>query len=294
MKEIHFNRLLDYRTLDQLSRMNDSDRAGLLAEILQQPPSETSWQAIWELFASWPNSELKSKQLSVAEQALATWPDTLRCISSANRLLYDGTHLSELARLARAVEINRRETYGSAEALAIASSEYSNEIRYLSIRRSEIDSLAWRALVESPYLDNLRHLHVRKTVLGDSDIQRLFQSSRLPRLQCLKLIDVGIQPRRMDGMRHSMPFADLSAIDLSSNALGDDGVTILSQIAWLSQIKRLTLRDDYIGLQGMRALLLSPFAEHIDEMDVAGNRVPDSDKKALLALAASRNIRLKV
>jgi hypothetical protein len=60
-------------------------------------------------------------------------------------------------------------------------------------------------------------------------------------LQCLKLIDVGIQPRRMEGMRHSMPFADMSAIDLSSNALGDDGVTILSQIAWLSQIKRLTL-----------------------------------------------------
>ena len=272
MEEIHYNRLLDYRSLDQLSRMNDSDRASLLAEILRQSPSETSWLAIWELFATWPGGESKTRHLEVALQALAAWPDKLRFMSSSNRLLYDGDRLSVLARLVRSIEVHRREQYGSAELLAIASSEYSAELKYLSIDRSEIDSEAWEALIESPHLSNLRHLHVRKTLLGASIIQRLFRDARLPRLQCLNLIDAGIRPQHLESLRKSMPFAELCSADLSSNALGDDGGMMLPQMAWLPRIKRLSLRDNYIGARTIRALVSSPVCERMEQIDVSGNR----------------------
>lgn len=294
MKEIHFNRLLDYRALDQLSRMNDSDRTSLLAEILRQTPSETSWQAIWELFASWPSNQSKTQHLDVAQQVLATWPDKLRFIYSSNGLLYDGNRLSVLARLVRSIEIYRREEHGSAELQAMASSEYSTELKYLSINRSEINSRAWRALVESPYLSNLRHLHVNKTVLSESDIQALFQSSRLLRLQCLKLIDVGIQPRRMENMRQVTALPELCAIDLSSNGVGDDGVIMLSQWAWLLQIKRLALRANYVGAEGVRALLSSQFCERMEQIDLSENHLTDLERTELLALASRKNLQLIV
>ena len=291
-KEVQFNRLLDYLSLDQLSGMNDSDRISLLAKILGQPPSETSWQALWELFATWPNGESKTRQLDVALKALAIWPDKLRFLRSSYTLLYDGNRLSALARMVRSIEVDRRERQASAELLAIASSEYSADLRYLSIDRSEIDSRAWQALVESPYLSNLRHLHVRKTILGPSDVQRLFQSARFPRLQCLKLIDVGIRPQHQESLRHLARFAELCAFDLSSNALGDEGAMMLSQLPRMPQVKRLSLREDFIGAQAIQALVSSPFCERMEHINVSGNRLTDVEKKELLALAETRNIEL--
>ncbi len=294
INQIHFNRLLDYRPIDQLLRMNDDDRAILLTEILQQPPSETSWLALWELLASWPDGESKTQHLEVALRVLATWPDKLRFVYSSSVLLYDGQRLSVLGRLVRSIEVHRREEQGSGELFAIASSEYSADLQYLSIDRSEIDARAWRALVESVHLPNLRHLHVRKTVLDDSDVQRLFQSSRLLQLQCLKLIDVGLRRQRLESMRQPAPIRALCAIDLSSNALGDDGVTILSQVPWLLQIKRLALRDNYIGVEGLRTLLSSQFCEGMERIDAANNRVTDVERNELLALAGRKNIDLKL
>jgi hypothetical protein len=280
--------------MDEPLRMNDNNRATLLTEILQRPPSETSWQALWELFASWPDGEFKTQHIEVALQVLTTWPDKLRFTYSSDGRLYDGKQLSVLGRLVRSIEVYRREEQGSGELFAIASSEYSAELKYVSIVRSEIDARAWQALVESPHLSNLRHLHVSKTVLDDSDVQRLFQPSRLPRLECLKLIDVGLRPQRLESMRRPAPFPALCAIDISSNALGDDGVTTLSQLPWLSQIKRLALRDNYIGVEGIRTLLSSPLCKRMEQIDAANNRVTDVEKNELLALAGRKNIELKL
>jgi hypothetical protein len=290
--QVPFNRLLDYRSLDQLSRMNDSDRAALLREILEQPPSEAAWQAVWELFASWPSGESRDTYLTVANQAMAAWPDRLRFVHSSNALLYEGRHLSMLTRLVRSIEVYRREQQGTAELLAIASSEYASDLTYLSIHRSEIDSRAWRSLAESPHLSNLRHLHVARSVLGVADVQRLFQSTTLRQLTCLKLVDVGVQPRLLEAIRQTMALRELCAIDLSANGIGDEGVTTLSRSAWLRQIQRLALRDDYIRADGARKLLSSPFSECIQEIDLTGNRLTDSERAELVALATASSIRL--
>ena len=289
---IHFNRLLDYRPLDQLSQMTDSDRHALLTEIVGQPPSENAWQAILELFASWPDSESKSADLTWADAALASWPDRVRFIYSSNDLLYEGRKLSMLARLVRSIEVYRRDERASAELLAIASSEYAIGLTYLIIRSSEITSRAWQALVESPHLANVRHLHVTKSSLGAEDVRRVFQSTRL-QLTCLKLIDVGIHPQHLESVRDTMTLGKLCALDLSSNGIGDEGVKILSAAGWLRQIQRLALRDNFIGADAARALLTSPFWERIEEIDLTGNKL-DAEKASLAALAAKKKIQLIV
>jgi hypothetical protein len=276
------------------SRLDDDARVGRLGEILQGPPSEAVWRALWDLFAGWPDGESRARSLDAAERALAAWPDELRFVTTSNALLHEGQSLSALTRLVRAIEVHRREQHGTADLQAIASSPHIAGLTSLSIQRSEIDSRAWQALSESAYTPNLRHLHVSRTVLSAADLQHLFQSSRFPRLQCLKLIDVGLQPRRLEGVRGTRLFGQLSKLDLSSNGLGDDGVTVLSQEASFLRIEHLTLRSDYLRLPGVRALLAGARRERTQELDVRDNDLTGSEQAELAALAATRNVRLIV
>jgi hypothetical protein len=289
-----FNRLLDYRSLDQLMLMQESGWAVLLAEILRRPASETTWQALWELFAASPTGQAKTENLDTAVKSLAAWPDQLRLTDSSNGLLYEGHGLSPLARMVRSMDVYRREQHGSAELSAIVSSEYVDGLCYLSITHSEIDGRAWQALAESPHLSNLRHLHISKTLLGASDMQRLFASGRFPRLRCLKLINAAVRPERIANLAHLEQFPELSAIDLSSNALSDDGIEMLSQLPEAPQIRRLSLRENYIGVRGIRMLISSPFCKSLQQLDVSENRATGQEKKELTALAASRNIILTI
>src|SRR2546425_11996530 len=116
---MNFNRLLDYRSWEYLSQMDDRGRADLFAELCRKKPSEETWQAIWELFALWSESAEKAKYLDVAERELASWDDRLRFVWAANAFLYDGEHLSSLVRLVRSIHIYRREEHGSTELRAI-------------------------------------------------------------------------------------------------------------------------------------------------------------------------------
>jgi hypothetical protein len=293
-RQIQFNRLLDYRPVEQLSRMQDDERAALLTELLGTEPSEASWQALIELFACWPDGVARDDSIGRADAALASWPDRLRFTYSGNRLLHEGGGLSALARLVRSIEIYRRQEHGSAELRAIASSEYLAGLTYLSIVHSDISARAWQALATSSHLGNLRHLHVSKSVLGPADFRCLAESCCLPQLQCLKLIDVGLRPGDLEGARQTIPFVELRAIDLSANALGNEGAALLSQAGWLQQIRRIVLRDNYIGAQGMLTLLSSEFCSGLEQIDLFGNRVSDLEKQELTALAAKRHIHLRV
>lgn len=287
-----FNRLLDYYPQERLSRMDGRERAALLQEILGKGPSEEGWQALVELFAGWTDGESRDKQLEVAERALESWPDRLRSVTSAKRYLYQGDGLSPLARLVRSIEIYRREEEGSAELWAIASSRYAERFRYLSIVRSEIASRTWQAFLGSPYLAELHHLHVGGTVLGSENVRRLFDSRQFRRLRCLKLIDVGMRPRDLERIQQSLPFPELCALDVSSNALGDEGVDVLSQSPWLRQIKHLTMQESFVAAKSIRGLLSSPFVEGVEEIDLSGNAVTVAERAELTSLAAQKNVRL--
>ncbi len=292
---MNFNRLLDYRSEEFLSSMHGPERADLLKEILDQEPSKEVWQALIELFSSWPEDGLMEENLHLAEEKLAGWDDRLRMMWSHSGILYEGERLSSLARLVRFIQIYRREERGSDELLAIATSEYARQLAFLSIVHSEISSGAMQAMINSPYLADLRHLEINGTVMAAEDIGRLFQSSRFMRLQTLRLINVGLNETILaDLYNNAIVFHELLELDLSHNPLGDNSASLLSQAQWLEPVERLKLRHDYLTLQGISKILSSPYLLRMNFLDVSENNLSSMEKPALLRLGQERHIQLSV
>jgi hypothetical protein len=286
-----FNRLLEYWPRHRLERMTDADRAELLAEVLHRGPSEDSWAAVCELFALWPPNDSKGKALESAERMLSQWDDQLRFMPSSSTGLYEGSRLSSFARLVRSIRIYRRGDGGRSELLAVVTSEEAVHLTRLSIIRSEIGGRAWRAMVESPYLTGLRHLQVVNTVMGDEIVQRLLHSAGLPRLQSLKLIEVGIDAQCLQALPFRPPF-ELKQIDLSRNRLGHEGVLLLSESQYLRSVEQLALRGNLVPASAMRALLSSTHIDRLKQVDLSDNRVTDNDRTALQRLAEDKGVQL--
>lgn len=289
---MYFMRLLERRSLDFLTRMDDEERTALLTELLAEDPSEAAWQSICELFAQWPDDAARAEQLERADRALESWDDALRSASAASDFLMRLGQVSPLARLVRSVEFYRHEEHGPDDLLALAKSEHVSRLTRLSIVRSDVGIRAWEVAIESPNLSRLRHLHVRRTTLQESSFPLLWRSAAFTGLQCLKLSGVGLAPRKLDPARQSIVFTELRRLDLSQNRLGDEGVRILAGAPWLQRIERLGLRRNFVRAPAVESLLRSPYAGSLQELDVAENAISGAEMSALAALAAGRGIRL--
>lgn len=289
-----FNKLFSYRSRQHLLQMDDLARYELLLELLEQHQSEPTWDAICELFASWPEGEEKAKALIVADQALSAWDDRLRHITSAWGYLYDDKKLASVVRLARSIDIYRQEEHGSRELRAIVNSEYVQNLKYLTVVRSELASPAIKSLSDSPYLKNLQHLEIRRTFLFSEDIEYLFQSSGFPKLRTLKLIDVGLKYDQLHALSKSIHFSNLKEIDFSDNLLKSEGLSILSQASWLLSIEQLELRGNHIEDDGIGAFTKSPYIKTLMLLNLSGNPVTDVGKKMLLDMANKKGFKLIV
>lgn len=292
--EFTFHNLLSYRSREQLRRMDDRARRELLLDLLGRGQSEAGWKAVCELFASWPEGDEKADALGVAERALDAWDDRLRSLDTSWRYLYDGEVLAPLARLARSIEIYRREEHGSRELYLVVTSGHVRNLKYLTVVRSELSSAAVKWMNESPHLANLRHLEIRKTHLSDGDIEQLFQSGAFPGLTTLKLIEVGLKPRQLQVLADSTPFPRLREIDFSQNLLESEGLTVLSGAPWLASVEKLELRQNYIQDEGAAALAKSPHVRALTLLDLSDNWLTETGKNLLLGLADRKGFRLVV
>lgn len=280
-----FNRLLDFRPLENLVRMDDAERATLLDEVLAQPPSKEAWLAICELVVSWPEGLAKSAGLLRAERALASWDDDLRFLWSSDGGLYDGGRLSSLARLAKVIEIYRRESRGSAELTAIATSDNARRLSRLRIVRSEVSSAAWQTLVNSVSLAELEQMHVQSVVLVRADVHGLLRSTHFPQLRSLAVENVGLRPDWLDPTADLQAFGRLHRVSLSESTLGDDGARAVSAADWLRRVEELHMRRSYLTGAGVRALIQSLSNSRMRRMDLTGNRIEASERSDLMRLA---------
>lgn len=280
-----FNHLLNFRSREHLLRMDDEARNELLRDLLKQKQSETTWRAICELFTAWPEGEEKAKALFGADQALDAWDDKLRHLTSSWGPLYDDSELTSLVRLVRSLRIYHREERGSVELWAIAHSQYVQNLRYLTVVRSEFSSPAIRSLSNSPHLANLLHLEFRRTFLSGEGIEYLFQAKGLPNLRTLKLIEVGLKHDELHSIGKSIPFSKLGEIDFSENLVKSEGLSIISQSPWLSSIKKLELRNNHIRDDGISAFAKSPYINSLRLLDLSDNPVTEVGQRALRELA---------
>lgn len=289
---VNFNRLLDYRSREQLLQMDDLARQELLQELLRQNPSEATWRAICELYASWPEGEEKAKSLLIADQALGAWDDRLRHLSSSWPFLYDGKQLSSLAPLVRSIKLYRREEHGNREIRTIVKSELAQSLTHLTVFRSELTNMSFKAIADSPYISRLQYLEIKKTVMSEVDIERLFQTKGLPNLKALKLIDIGLRHDWLHPISQLTPFASLESIDFSHNVLGSEGLIMLCHTPWLACIRILELRANYIRDDGIIALSKSRYLKKLKLLDLSGNPLTEVGKDFLLDMAKGKGIKL--
>jgi Ran GTPase-activating protein (RanGAP) involved in mRNA processing and transport len=289
---LNFNHLLNYRSREQLLRMNDCSRQQLLQELLAKEPVETGWLAICELYASWADGSEKANSLRVANQALEQWSDRLRHCSSSWRFLYDNKGLSSLAILVRSIDFYRREENGSRELWETVNSELAQNLKYLTIFRSEITSTAVKSLVNSPYLTALHSLEIRKTVILPEAVEHLLQAKGLPNLRVLKLVEVGLAPGELRWIRQSIPFTHLESIDFSVNFLKSEGLALLAQAPWFASIQTLEMRENGIRDDGANALVKSPYINALKLLDLSKNFITESGRKILIDKANEKEIEL--
>ena len=274
--------------------MGAQARRELLLELLGRGQAEKTWLAICELFASWPEGEQKAKNLVEADRALEAWDDRSRHLLTGWGYFYEGNKPASLVRLARSIELYRREEDGSVDLWAIAHSELFQNLKYLAVLRGELSPRSIKAFATSPHLTNLLHIEIRSTLLSEERFGQLFGATACPNLRTLILAGAGIKGGWLDPIRKSIPFSRIERLDLDGNFLQSEGLEILSQAPWLSSLQTLELRNNDIRDEGIGPLAASPYVGGLKLLDLSGNPLTEAGKKILLRLANEKGFRLVI
>jgi Ran GTPase-activating protein (RanGAP) involved in mRNA processing and transport len=286
-----FGRLTDYRSPEELGRMTDHAWMILLNELLARQDAE-AFLTICDLFSVWPTGPERSRHLARTVQAMKSWGEDIRSVSSAYRKLYDGAQLSDVAVLARSIEIYRREETGGSHLYAIATSEYVGELTKLRIITSDLTARAWTALATSQQLRSLRSLVVHNSTLSQDDIAELLRSRNLPELRTLQLTRMGLEIGELSQAQAARAFPNLETLDLSDNLVRTEGALQLAGAPLLAQLKSLAIRRNFLARNGIEALLGSRLARRLTSIDARENNISADDQRALGELAERNRIEL--
>jgi hypothetical protein len=277
---IDFDDLLKYRKRDVLNSMGNQERFALLQELLQQPPEESVWGAICELFATWPDEREKEEALDYADAHLSHWNDTLRHVTSAWGSLYSNGEVSSLGKLMRSIRLYRREQYGYTELTRIANSSYLQNLKRLIILRSDIDG-GCKNLARSPYLHNLTHLEIHRSEWLQDDFTALVNSPILESLAFLQLSRMGLKNEDVVALAQSPFLKRLTHLNLRQNWIGVKGVEAIAQANNFQNLKQLNLSSNGIIDAGAYELAKSPYLQNLEELNLCETQLSESGKNAL-------------
>jgi uncharacterized protein (TIGR02996 family) len=209
---------------------------------------------------------------------------------SATRFVRNAAKLFRLAPTVRSA----RFPDASNEVTALARCKYLARLTELDLRRMcdcgacPIDrELA--DLFASPHAVNLVSLNVAEDRIGE-DLARLLAATK--RLASLTALDLSGNPFGPDGVRalvesrHLM--TRLATLDLSRCGLGNDGAKFLAGEPRLAGLKTLALRGNAIGNTGGKALASSPHAAGLTVLDLRNNRIGAEAVEALRARFGKR------
>ncbi|MGB1015425.1 MAG: hypothetical protein ACPG4T_14915, partial [Nannocystaceae bacterium] len=260
--------------------MKDTHRFAVLKVLLSAPAGAETWELICTLFEEWPRSPTKPRALRMAAEALQSWPDEQRHISTS-RWWPDaprGRPRPQWTQLARQLWSSKGVT--SKETLAFLQDPRFQSFTELNLSDVKLDAATLQALGE--HSPPLRTLELSGTGLGDAGVLTLM---RVP------------------------AFRQLVGLDLSHNAIGDAGAMALaagcSSLEWLSldgnrlytagvprgSDEEEALLNQKIGDEGARSLGRAPFIRSLQSLDLSYQAIHPSGAAQLLAAVA--NDRLK-
>jgi hypothetical protein len=281
----NFHFLLAFGDEKSLLHMDDPGRMALSERVARSGPSENAWRALLELFASWPENDAKIKAYELVNRKIGNWDDRLRVLNSSWTILYDDGALTSLARIARTINISRREQYGNKELSAIVRSPAVSDIGTLVINRSEIFPGGFTALAASPYLGNLRTLALEGLTLSDEKFAILFGAANLGSLQYLRLKDLGLNTEIARRLVHSSLMEHVSELEISFNNLDEEAAGVLAASPKIRELRSLNVQNNFIRDKGALALAKAALTGNIKELNLAGNELSNNGRSELQQLA---------
>lgn len=257
------------------------------------------------------------KTLSLAEiqlnapalQALATWPGLaqLQRLSLNNTKLTDknaqpllsAPQLSSLHHLT----LNNNPKLGPTSAQRIAQNEALLALKQLAISNTNIQSAGLAALLSSPNLpklellfaaecrcadDALAHISARELrsldlSLNDLTARGVAALASAPIAQTLRHLSLRANQLEPQATRGLGALTQLEILDLSDNALLDEGVLTLANTAL--QLKTLSLEQTQTSDAGARALSCSPHLSQLHTLILSDNVLSARGLDALLSSA---------
>jgi hypothetical protein len=176
---------------------------------------------------------------------------------------------------------------GREVAQAIASSPYFSKLSMLDVRECGIEEEGALFLALSPSMAALTSLDVWGNKLGPRGLSALISSPYLKRLSSLSL---------GSGVLRLLPGAfwaeTICSLDLRWSGLCDDDILLFANIGPLPVLARLNLEGNPLTIEGVMALLQSPFLPSLRELYLGREPLTDEQWFELLSDARFSQIKL--
>ncbi|MCI0703041.1 MAG: TIGR02996 domain-containing protein [Planctomycetia bacterium] len=206
---------------------------------------------------------------------------------------------SALANLT-ALALNDNDQITSDGLRALAESPFFAGLTSLDVSGNDINDHGVRAAVTSPIFGRLRCFKVNGNHIGDAGVTSLVRSALFSRMMKadphVELRASGIGPAGAEVLSACPALAACSSVDLSDNYLGDQGIAALLRSAHLGRLKSLRLGRNQLTDAGMIATreLFDQLFNHLALLDLSGNRLTRVGLGVLAAHRGDRPVRIEV
>ena len=142
-------------------------------------------------------------------------------------------------------------------------------LRHLACLANLVEASVTNAFARSR-LDELRSLDLSENPLGDDAVIALAETTRLPKLDVLRVKRTGVGVRGLGVLGASALGSRLRAIDLARNEVDDHGLAALLEGGKLAALAALDLAGSALTIRGVKTLVGSPIAARLKHLTITG------------------------
>jgi Ran GTPase-activating protein (RanGAP) involved in mRNA processing and transport len=236
-------------------------------------------QLVWEVEAAKHAREAASPLLDYLRAAFDAWPSRLEQAFPA--LYGDQGHLDPLLEVAQIRKVAGRSWIARLVQPEEAQPLCASLLWGLDLSATGLDLEDADPLLQAEGLGacGLRWLDLSGNMLGEEVWAALAQSSALPKLQGLRLVDARLGPRGVEALADAPWLEGLRGLALGQNQLGTAGVKRLAALPF-GALRSLELPREMIA-GAARALAESPSLSTLVSLDLLGNSVGSQAIEAL-------------
>ena len=161
----------------------------------------------------------------------------------------------------------------------LATATFANDLRTLSLRNARFDRPAWNALA-SCLFPSLTSLNLGTAVVGTTGADALAQAPFAHTLTALGLDVCELKDRGLTALARGS-FPQLRNLDLTSNGIGDAGLTAFAESNAFPALHELRISNNRIGNAGAQTLADSQTLTHLRSLSLSEKGISDRVKKVL-------------